>query len=385
MNSFFNKKIRLLYFIIICLVLMCAAAVLTYSWVIGGFGAKEYADDAKKYIEIEKLISENYVDDIGRSELYESAASAMVRSLGDKWSYYMTAEQYAAYKLSSANEYAGIGVSLKQNDKGEFEISSVDPGTPAYTAGLTAGQFIVSVDGEKVKGMTITELQELIRSKLDKNFNLEVSDGKGDESTVNLACEAIYQSPVSHRLLDDGVGYIKIRNFEAGCCRDTVAAIEYLISIGAKSFVFDLRDNPGGLLSELAGVLDYILPEGDLFVSVDKTGRETVLRSDKICLKYNMAVLVNENTYSAAEFFAAAIQEYDWGTVVGGQTGGKARSQSTVELSDGSAIHISTGKYLTPDRKDLAAAGGVTPDVPVQNTADGTDLQLDTAVSKLRY
>lgn len=364
---------------------MAAAAVLTYSWVIGGLGSREYINDARKYIEIEKLISENYVDTVDIDGLYESAASAMVRSLGDKWSYYMTAEQYAAYKLSNANEYAGIGVNVKKNDKDEFEISSVDPGTPADKAGLASGQRIVKIDGEKVAGMTIAQLQDMIRSRLNKDFDLTVTDVKGSESTVKLACAAVYQSPVSHKLLEGGIGYIRIRNFEAGCGDDTIAAIEYLISIGATSFIFDVRDDPGGLLSELTAVLDYILPEGDLFVSIDKSGRETVIKSDKVCMKYSITVLVNENTYSAAEFFAAAIQDYNWGSVVGGQTGGKAKNQVTIELSDGSALHISAGKYLTPNRKDLAERGGVTPDVPVQNELEGVDQQLESAMNVLRH
>jgi len=364
---------------------MAGAAVLTYSWVIGGFGSREYIEEAKKYIEIRRVLADNYIDSIGEDELYESAASAMVRSLGDKWSYYMTPEQYAAYKLSSANEYTGIGVNVRKNDSGDFEISSVDEGTPAASAGLQAGQLIVSVDGEKVKGMSLSELQTLIRSKLDRDFSIVIDDKKEGERTVSLACSDIYSSPVSHKLINESIGYIKIANFEAGSRNDTVAAIEYLISIGAKSFIFDLRGNPGGLLTELSSVLNYILPEGDLFISVDRLGRETILRSDNVCLKYSMVVLTDASTYSAAEYFAAAVQEYGWGKVIGEKTGGKARSQITVELTDGSAIHISTNRYLTPNRTDLAEVGGVIPDVEVVNTDPSKDIQLDTAIAELKH
>ena len=149
--------------------------------------------------------------------------------------------------------------------------------------------------------------------------------------------------------------------------------------MGAKSFVFDVRDNPGGLLSELVDLLDYILPDGDLFISVDKEGHETVQTSDKVSLKNKMVVLVNGNSYSAAEFFAAALQA----TIVGEQTTGKARSQITLELSDGSAVHISTHKYLTPNRIDLSEAGGVTPDISVAMDDEKTDNQLDTAINAL--
>ena len=307
----------------------------------------------------------------------------MVRSIDDKWSYYMSPEEYAAYKLSSANEYAGIGVSVKLNDKGKFEIFAVEDGTPAATAGLSVGQTIVSVDGQATEGMTTAELQELIRSKLNKDFPMVIADEKGNESSVKISCEVIYKNPISSKMLENNIGYIKIANFEAGSSEGTIGAIEKLTAEGAESFIFDVRDNPGGLLSELVDLLDYILPDGDLFISVDKEGHETVQTSDKVSLKNKMVVLVNGNSYSAAEFFAAALQEYNWATIVGEQTTGKARSQITLELSDGSAVHISTHKYLTPNRIDLSEAGGVTPDISVAMDDEKTDNQLDTAINAL--
>lgn len=382
-NSGFSKKIKLTHSIIICLILMAATAIATYLLTTGGFGTQKYLDDAKSLVEIEKIIDENYIGDVSRETLYDAAASAMVRSIDDKWSYYMNAEEYAAYKLSSSNEYAGIGVSIKQNSDGAFEIMSVEEGTPAATAGLTVGQLIVSVDGQTVDGMTTTELQELVRSKVNKDFPMVVSDSKGTESTVTISCEVIYKNPISSRMLENNIGYIKIANFEAGSSEGAIGAIEKLTSEGAKSFIFDVRDNPGGLVSELVSLLDYLLPDGDLFVSVDKAGNETVQTSDKVCLSSKMVVLVNANSYSAAEFFAAALQEYDWATIVGEHTTGKARSQITIELSNGGAVHISTRKYLTPNRVDLAEAGGVKPDIEAVNTESDTNVQLYAAIRAL--
>ena len=362
---------------------MALTAAFTFFLTISGFGSKEHYKDAKKYVEIERVIEENYIGDADTSSMYDAAASTMVKSLGDKWSYYMTAEEYAAYKLSSANEYAGIGVGVRVNDDGDFEIVSVDPGTPAETAGLKEGETIVSIDGESVKGKTLSDVQTMIRSKLNKNFKMVVTDEDGDDVTVTVECEVIYKNPVSSKMLSGNIGYIKIRNFEAGCSENTIKAIEELISEGAVSFIFDVRDNPGGLVSELVDLLDYLLPKGDLFVSVDKEGNETVKTSDKVCLKYKMAVLVNAKSYSAAEFFAAALQEYNWATIVGEQTTGKARSQITIELSDGGAVHISTNKYLTPNRVDLADAGGVRPDITAVNTEKDSEVQLNAAIKAL--
>ena len=383
-GSFFNKKFKLTHLIIVCLVVAALTAGATYALTIGGIGSKQYFDDAKAYVEIEKIINENYIGSVDDDTLFNAAAAAMVRSIDDKWSYYMSPEEYAAYKLTSSNEYAGIGISVKQNDSGDFEIFSVDSGTPAEAAGLTAGQLIVSVDGQPVADMTLSEMQELIRSKLNKDFPMVVSDKKGNEVSVTVACEIIYKDPVSSRMLDGNIGYIKIANFEAGSSEGTINAIERLVAEGATSFIFDVRNNPGGLLSELVSLLDYLLPDGDLFISVDKQGNETVKTSDKICLSSKMAVLVNANTYSAAEFFAAALQEYDWATIVGEHTTGKARSQITLELSNGGAVHISTHKYLTPDRVDLSEAGGIKPDIEAVNTNEDPQVQLNAAINALK-
>ena len=378
----FDNKIKLTHLIIACLAVAIVTAILTYVAAIGGFGSKQYFDDARRYIEIEKIIDDNYIGDADYNELYNAAAAAMVKSIGDKWSYFMNAEEYEAYKLSSSNEYSGIGVSVKVNSSGEFEVFSVEESSPAANAGIAVGDIITAIDGEDVSDKTLEDVSLLIRSKVNKDFPMTLESG-GDTKTVTVACEIIYKNPVSSRLLDGNIGYINISNFEAGSSENTKKAIEQLLQTGATSFIFDVRNNPGGLLTELVDLLDYILPEGDLFISVDKSGKETVQTSDKVSLKNKMIVLVNGNSYSAAEFFAAALQEYNWATVVGEQTTGKARSQITLELSDGSAVHISTHKYLTPNRVDLAEAGGVTPDIAVAQDDEKTDKQLETAINAL--
>ena len=197
-----------------------------------------------------------------------------------------------------------------------------------------------------------------------------------------------------YELLESGDGYIKINNFDSHCARDTIAAIEELVGQGAKALIFDLRFNPGGYKHELVEVLDYLLPEGPLFRSVDYKGGEEVDYSEASYLDIPMAVLVNEDSYSAAEFFAAALQEYEAAVVVGAQTCGKANYQQTFRLSDGSAIAISTGHYQTPNGVTLAGVG-VTPDIPVEvdqetylaiyyETLDkAEDAQLQAAITAL--
>ena len=327
-------------------------------------------------------MTKNYIGDYKASDLKNAAANAMIDSLGDRWSYYMTADEYKSYKLHSANQYEGIGVTIdKDEETGGFRIRSVMDNTPASSAKLQEGQIIIAVDDEDVTDLTVDGIRELISSKIDSKINLVVLDD-GDKVTYKLDCSVIYSNPVSYELTNELVGYIRIANFDAGSGDATISAIDNLVTQGATSLIFDVRDNPGGMLSELIKVMDYVLPSGEIFVSVDSSGKETVKKSDNVCLQMVMSVLVNENSFSAAEYFAAALQEYEWATVVGAPTTGKARSQTTIELSDGSAVHISNHKYLTPKRVDLSDSKGINPDVVVNDSAMDPDglLRSDKAV-----
>ena len=180
----------------------------------------------------------------------------------------------------------------------------------------------------------------------------------------------IVKTPVATGMMLEGnVGLVTIYNFDARCAEESIAAMESLFEQGAEKLVFDVRYNPGGYADELVKVLDYILPEGELFRTVNYAGQENVDMSDEKCLTgIPMAVLVNGDSYSAAEFFAAALREYGYAIVVGEQTVGKGYFQRTYELKDGSAVGLSVGKYFTPNGVSLAEAGGLTPDVEVSVT-----------------
>ncbi len=368
--------------ILLCILCALIAAAATLFYIYGQFGGRKEFRDAQRYLEVQNAVTKNYIGDYKASDLKNAAANAMIDSLGDRWSYYMTADEYKSYKLHSANQYEGIGVTIdKDEETGGFRIRSVMDNTPASSAKLQEGQIIIAVDDEDVTDLTVDGIRELISSKIDSKINLVVLDD-GDKVTYKLDCSVIYSNPVSYELTNELVGYIRIANFDAGSGDATISAIDNLVTQGATSLIFDVRDNPGGMLSELIKVMDYVLPSGEIFVSVDSSGKETVKKSDNVCLQMVMSVLVNENTFSAAEYFAAALQEYEWATVVGAPTTGKARSQTTIELSDGSAVHISNHKYLTPKRVDLSDSKGINPDVVVNDSAMDPDglLRSDKAV-----
>ncbi len=395
---------------------LCAgvtAVVVFVSTVLGcmaGFRVREQrnaqsnpSDDAQtpaylsKIEELVSLLDEKYVDGLDMKQLDDALSNAAVAATGDRWSYYISAEDFASYLESNANAYVGIGVTIQKPEdettaKG-FAIKSVTPNSPAEEAGLRAGDIITAVEGESTVALGMTETKNRVRGEAGTEVTLTIL--RGEESfDVAVMRAKIEVEVVSSRLMDGGIGYIKINNFDSNCARDTIAAIESLREQGAQSLVFDLRFNPGGMKTELLTVLDYLLPEGPLFTSVDYLGNESTDYSDADYLDMPMAVIVNDDSYSAAEFFAAALQEYGAATIVGTKTCGKGNYQQTFQLSDGSAVAVSTGHYKTPHGVTLTDVG-VTPDIVVevddetyQNLYLGlvdaaADTQLQAAISAL--
>ena len=323
-------------------------------------------DYHEKLDEIVALLNEVYVDGYDTDKLGDYLAQAAVAATGDRWSYYVSAEDYDAFVESNENAYVGIGVTVESSDDltDGVQITKVTPNSPAEEAGIEADDRIYAVEGETVESLGLDEAKNRIRGEEGTEVTLTILRGeKKFDVTVKRA--SVEVEVVKYSMLDGSIGYIKINNFEANSADRTIEAIDTLRGQGAKALVFDLRFNPGGRKDELVRVLDELLPEGPLFRSVDYKGNESVDYSDADCVELPMAVLVNGDSYSAAEFFAAALQEYDWATVVGTKTCGKANYQQTFRLSDGSAVAVSTGHYQTPRGVTLANVG-VTPDEIVE-------------------
>ena len=384
-KAFFGIKIRFWALILACVLCVGVTYGLTVQRERGRIGSEENYSQAMKYLEIKNVIDEKYVGTVNEENVSAAAFDAMVSALGDQWSYYMSPSEYSAYKLYSANQYVGLGVQVdKDAETGGLKITGVNSGTPADNAGLEVGDIILAVAGTDITGMTVGDARSFISSNLGESVKLKIRDKDGSESELSVNCELIYTSPVTYRMLSGSIGYVQILNFDSGAADAAVKAIETLLGQGALGFVFDVRTNPGGLLSELTALLDYLLPSGNIFISVDKAGNQTPTESDSVCLDMPMAVLVNADSYSAAEFFAAALQDYNWAEIVGERTTGKSRSQQTIELTDGSAVHLSTARYLTPAGIDLAEQGGLIPDQEVALTATG-DAQLNAALSAVQW
>lgn len=350
---------------------------------------------SSKLTELEKLIDRKFVGQYDEADIEDAAAAAMVAALGDRWSFYVTAEEYDALMSDMRNHFVGIGVTVAQREDGTGEdiISVIEDG-PAYEAGLQVGDIIIKVNGTSVAGLNVTETRNLIVG--EEGTQVVVTVLRGERELDYIITRRIIKIAVAKgQLLPGNIGLVQIENFNENCASETIAAIEDLQAQGATALIFDVRNNPGGYVNELVKVLDHLLPECVVFREMDYRGIEGARYSDASCVELPIAVLVNADSYSAAEFFPACLREYDRAIVVGEQTCGKGYYQQTLRLSDGSAVNLSTGKYFTPSGKNLTEEGGLTPDIPVavdEETADKIyanllapedDPQLQAAVAAL--
>ena len=365
--NLFNLGIPLKIVLLLLIVFTGTAIGITYSKVMNSVGGKDEYEEASRYIELKNIIVDNYIGVADRDKMADSAAAAMVAGLSDKWSYYMSADEYSTYQLYSSDEYANIGISLKKKDSGGFEILSVNYDSVAAKAGLTPGMVIQSIDGVKVSEMNIDEVRTLVRSKMNSSFVI----GLNGNNTVTIDCTSTYQSSVNYRLEKTMAGYVQIHNFEAGTAQDAIDAIEDLLFKDAESLVIDLRGNSGGLYSEAAQLLDYLLPNYDMFIEIDNTGKEKVYSSDGMCIDLPTVVMINGGTYGCSEIFAKVLQEYNKATILGEQSMGNVQSQETFDLENGAAIRLSTKMYLTAMRTDISNIG-VTPDIIIYNSDPST-------------
>ena len=323
------------------------------------------APDHGKLGQLETLIEERFIGQADRKELEDAAAAAMVKATGDRWSYYMSSEEYESYRDQVDNSYVGIGVTIQMEAEEGYRIIEVTAGGPAEEAGIKVGDLLFEVEEQSVRNMAVTEVRDLVKGKEGTTVKLRLLR-KGEPMAFTVERRKVETPVAVGEMLTENVGLVTIVNFDSRCAEESITAIEMLLEQGAESLVFDVRNNPGGYADELVKLLDYLLPEGDLFRTERYDGKEHVDTSDAQCLKIPMAVLVNGSSYSAAEFFAAALGEYEAAVVIGEQTVGKGYFQTTYPLEDGSAVALSIGRYYTPKGVSLSEAGGITPEILIE-------------------
>ena len=329
--------------------------------------ASEYAEltDVMALDEVMKSIDEYYYFEAPqREQLVKSAANGMVASLNDPYSAYFTDEEYQRYLSSINGAYDGIGVLIGQPTEDGAEILDVYEDTSASEAGLLAGDFIVAVDGTGVSGLTLEEISTLIAKGNGEAVKLTIK--RGEESfDVDVVSGTVNIKRVEHFLYNHHTGYIRISMFSGNCAEEFREAIKDLTERRMTCLVIDLRNNPGGLLKDVVSIADTLLGECTIVTVRSNGGEEEVYTSNKKGVSVPVAIIVNENSASASEILAAAVQDNEAGIIVGMPTFGKGIVQTTRRLeSNGAWLKLTTSAYYTPSGKSINGTG-VTPDLEV--------------------
>ncbi len=309
-----------------------------------------------------------YYEDFDAEQLADGIYAGLVSSLGDIYTTYYTPEQYKEFMESSTGIYAGIGSSVTQDAEGNITLVKPFKGGPAYEGGLLPGDIIVEINDESVSGLDLTGAVNKIKGEPGSTVKLKIyRAGELDYLEFELVRANIEVPTVEYQMLEDGIGYIYVMEFDEVTEEQFFLAVDALEEQGMKALVVDVRDNPGGMLTTVCAMLSRILPKGELLLyTEDKYGQSEKYYSDKSeTVELPIAVVMNGASASASEVFAGALQDHDKAILVGTQSFGKGIVQSLVPIRDGSAIKVTVSKYFTPDGVNIHGTG-LTPDIIVE-------------------
>ncbi len=349
--------------------------------------------------EVQGIVDDQFVGAYDSAELKDYMLTGYANGLGDRWTSYMTEEYYESYLESSAETTVGIGVTVSYQEKDDgshvLKVESVAHQSPAESAGIGAYDEIYAVDGKTIDELGgYDEAVTAVRGEEGQSVTLGIRRYQtGVQEDIAVVRQDYEQIHVTARMLEDDIGYICIERFTDQTDEQFAEALQEMQDAGAQKLIFDLRDNPGGQLGALINCLDPLLPEGRIISLESKQGKVSEYTSDAAEVNLPMAVIVNAESYSAAEFFAAALQEYGKAEIVGEQTVGKGYSQQSFPLSNGGCLNLSTNCYYTPKGESLIGKG-VVPDVAAALSdekkarfavlTDSEDDQLQAAITAVQ-
>lgn len=342
----------------------------------------------KKVAEINSLIDKYYYFDVDRDKQEEALYDGIMDGLDDPYSVYYTKEEYAELQEDTSGEYVGIGAVVTMNSDMRVEIVRPIKNSPAEQAGLKAGDILVQVDDTEITDQELSVVVDMIRGEEGTKAHLKIyRQGESDYLEFDVERRTVENYTVESEMLDDQVGYIAVTQFNDNTAQEFEDAIDEVQANGAKAAIIDLRDNPGGLLTAVVDMCDYIMDDGVIVSTKDRDGN--VLGEYKDSGKHSvdipLVVLVNGNSASASEIFSGAMQDSGKAKLVGTTTFGKGIVQSVIPLSDGTAVKLTIAKYFTPNGNDIHKKG-ITPDYEVElpdgkasavniDRADDTQLQ----------
>lgn len=321
-----------------------------------------------KIDKIKDVLEKYYMGDIDYDKATEGIYSGLIDSLGDPYTVYFPAEEFKQFLETTDGNYAGVGSTVTTNAEGNAEFVKPFKDGPAYNAGILPGDVICEIEGESVLGMNLDSVVSLIRGEPGTSVHLKIYRSTiSDYLEITVVRAKIEVPTVEYQMLDNKIGYIAVSEFDKVTEEQFINAVDDLEAQGMKALIVDLRDNPGGMLTTVNGMLGRILPKGKLLIYMeDKNGNrdECYSQSDRT-LDVPIAVLINGNSASASEVFCGCLQDYGAATLIGTKSFGKGIVQSLIPLGDGSAIKVTTSKYFSPLGRNIHGVG-FEPDIKVE-------------------
>ena len=347
-------------------------------------------EKVSRFLRARADILDNFIGDISEQALMDGAIHGMIEALDDPYSHYLPAAEYDAYLQRSKKQLVGVGLSVITQADGLL-VTEVYSDSPAESWGIVPGDLITDIEGRPVSDMSLDLAMSYMQGEEGTAVTFTVvSSGKALRTVSPVRALMNVQAVFSEILQGQNLGYIRVRNFNAGVGKDFVLAVSHLLEAEVDGLIFDMRGNPGGSIQELCEALDFLLPEGPIIITRNNRGVEHTEMSSASEVDLPMAVLIDRNTYSAAEFFAAALREYDKAILIGEATTGKGYAQDTIALNEDAGLLLSILEYFTPQGHSLAHTG-LTPDrniapptqTPVYPLPHEQDTPLQTAITLL--
>lgn len=382
-----NKKISLGLALSLIAIASAVTFILTSFFSLQSFNKKvvDVNEKAKKYNSLQLLdtyVRDNYFGKIDETELNDGILKGYVAGLDDKYSRYLSVDEYIDEQNENAGELIGLGLTLSEDESGYIRIDSIIADSPAIESGIQNCDIIISVDGVDVIETGFNEAVEAMNGSEGTSITLTVRRN-GVDTDYTFTRRSIELVTVTGELIDGSIGYIKIDGFKQNTPDQFINTLQHLTSNGAKALIFDLRDNPGGLVESVEECLDPLLPEGVIAIAEYKDGHsETIVYSDSSELDMPMTVIVNKNTASAAELFAASLRDFEKAELVGEKTYGKGVMQITTEMENGGAVVLTVAEYRTTVSECYDKIG-LNPDYTVvdDNADDDYDVQYYEAMN----
>ncbi|MFH0933543.1 MAG: S41 family peptidase [Nitrospirota bacterium] len=358
-----KRRIILIFTLIF---VVASAGVLIGRWSIVGAEGEGY-EELKVFTEALSMVKKNYVEDVKTKDLVYGAIKGMLSSL-DPHSSFLNPEAYKEMQAETKGEFGGIGIQIGIKE-GMLTVIAPIEDTPASRAGIKAGDKIIKINNESTKDMGLHDAVNKMRGVPKTSVTVTIlREGWKETKDFTLVRELIKIKSVKSKLLEDGIGYIKMSQFQEQTAADLSTALEKLGQEKMNSLILDLRNNPGGLLNSAVSVTSQFLPPGKLVVYIKgKKGERTEFNTGGDLPNYDMPmiVLVNEGSASASEIVAGALKDWNRAVILGAKTFGKGSVQSVIPLSDGSGLRLTTAIYYTPKGTSIQAAG-IGPDIIVK-------------------